>query len=167
MVVVEKFKEIYKLAEELQTKYCKEEYENLKRIDSNICTFEEYLDKQLKDINKEENKLDSIILKDTIKKDNLIINIYLMKFKQIEQVQLDEDYKVLPLDEKIIYQYGAILTMPIEEGFIDINDVFSNYASDEEQAKDEYTKLKNKLEKLSEDELLSEVEKEIKNELFL
>jgi len=167
MVVVEKFKEIYKLVEELQMKYYKEEYENLKRIDSNICTFEEYLDNQIQKTNTEVNKDDSIILKDTIKKENLIVNIYLMKFKQIEPVKLDENYKVLPLEEKIVYQYGAILTMPIEEGFIDINDVFSNYASDEEQAKDEYTKLKNKLEKLSEDELLSEVEKEIKNELFL
>lgn len=167
MVVVEKFKEIYKLAEELQMKYYKEEYENLKRIDSNICTFEEYLDKQLKDINKEENKSDSIILKDTIKKDNLIINIYLMKFKQIEQVQLDEDYKVLPLDEKMIYQYGAIITLPIEEGFIDINDVFSNTEFDEEKAKEDYANLKNHLINLTEDELLNEVEKEIKKELFL
>ena len=167
MVVVEKFKEIYKLAEELQMKYYKEEYENLKRIDANICTFEEYLDNQIQKTNVEVNKDDNISLKDTIKKENLIVNIYLMKFKQIEPVQLDEDYKVLPLEEKIIYQYGAILTMPIEEGFIDINDVFSNYASNEEKAKDEYTKLKNKLEKISEDELLSEVEKEIKNELFL
>jgi len=152
MVVVEKFKKIYKLAEELQMKYSKEEY----------------LDNQLKGISREDNKSsDSVILKDTIRKDNLIVNIYLMKFKQIEPVKLDEDYKVLPLKEKIIYQYGAIITIPIEEGFIDINDVFSNYANNEEQAKDEYTKLKNKLEKLSEDELLSEVEKEIKNELFL
>ena len=99
--------------------------------------------------------------------ENLIVNIYLMKFKQIEPVQLDEDYKVLPLEEKIIYQYGAIITMPIEEGFIDINDLFTNYANNEEEAKEEYTKLKNKLEKLSEDEMLIEVEKEIKNELFL
>ena len=167
MVVVEKFKEIYKLAEELQMKYYKEEYENLKRIDSNICTFEEYLDKQLKDINKEENKSDSIILKDTIKKDNLIINIYLMKFKQIEQVQLDEDYKVLPLDEKTIYQYGAIITLPIEEGFIDINDVFSNTELSEEKAKEDYANLRNHLINLTEEELLNEVEKEIKNELFL
>lgn len=167
MVVVEKFKEIYKLAEELQMKYYKEEYENLKRIDSNICTFEEYLDKQLKDINKEENKSYSIILKDTIKKDNLIINIYLMKFKQIEQVQLDEDYKVLPLDEKTIYQYGAIITLPIEEGFIDINDVFSNTELAEEKAKEDYANLRNHLINLTEEELLNEVEKEIKNELFL
>lgn len=47
MVVVENFKEIYKLAEELQMKYYKEEYENLKRIDNNVCTFEEYLDNQI------------------------------------------------------------------------------------------------------------------------
>ena len=167
MVVVEKFKEIYKLAEELQMKYYKEEYENLKRIDNNVCTFEEYLDNQIQKTNIEVNKDDSIILKDTIKKENLIVNIYLMKSKQIEPVKLDEDYKVLPLEEKIVYQYGTIITMPIEEGFIDINDIFSNYASNEEQAKDEYIKLKNKLEKISEDELLSEVEKEIKNELFL
>lgn len=167
MVVVEKFKEIYKLAEELQMKYYKEEYENLKRIDNNVCTFEEYLDNQIQKTNIEVNKDDSIILKDTIKKENLIVNIYLMKSKQIEPVKLDEDYKVLPLEEKIVYQYGTIITMPIEEGFIDINDIFSNYASNEEQAKDEYIKFKNKLEKLSEDELLSEVEKEIKNELFL
>ena len=166
-MVVEKFKEIYKLAEELQIKYYKEEYENIKRIDDNICTFEEYLDNQIQKTNVEVNKDDNIILRDTIKKENLIVNIYLMKFKQIEPVQLDEDYKVLPLEEKIIYQYGAIITMPIEEGFIDINDLFTNYANNEEEAKEEYTKLKNKLEKLSEDEMLIEVEKEIKNELFL
>ena len=156
MVVVEKFKEIYKLAEELQMKYSREEYECLKRTDTNIGTFEEYLDNQIQKTNVEVNKDDSIILKDTIKKENLIVNTYLMKFKQIEPVQLDDDYKVLPLEEKIMYQYGSILTMPIEEGFIDINDVFSNYVSNEEQAKDEYTKLKNKLEKLSGDELLRE-----------
>ena len=166
-MVVEKFKEIYKLAEELQIKYYKEEYENIKRIDDNICTFEEYLDNQIQKTNVEVNKDDNIILRDTIKKENLIVNIYLIKFKQTEPVRLDEDYKLLPLEEKIIYQYGAIITMPIEEGFIDINDVFSNYANNEEQAKEEYTKLKNKLEKLSEDEMLIEVEKEIKNELFL
>lgn len=163
----DKYKKIYDLAYKLQIKYYKEEYENIKRIDSNIGTFEEYIDNQIKKSNVEVNREDNIVFKDTIKKENIIINIYLMKFKHIEPAQLDDDYKVLPLEEKIVYQYGTIITMPIEEGFIDINDIFSNYASNEEQAKDEYIKLKNKLEKISEDELLSEVEKEIKNELFL
>lgn len=163
----DKYKKIYDLAYKLQIKYYKEEYENIKRIDSNIGTFEEYIDNQIKKSNVEVNREDNIVFKDTIKKENIIINIYLMKFKHIEPAQLDDDYKVLPLEEKIVYQYGTIITMPIEEGFIDINDIFSNYASNEEQAKDEYIKFKNKLEKISEDELLSEVEKEIKNELFL
>ena len=125
------------------------------------------MNKQLKEVNKRNNKFDNIILKDTIKKDNLIINIYLIGFKQIEPVQLDADYKVLPLEEKMIYQYGAIITLPIEEGFIDINDVFSNTELEEEKAKEDYTNLKNYVISLTEEELLNEVEKEIKNELFL
>ena len=40
MVVVEKFKEIYNLAEELQMKYSKEEYECIKRTDITESTFE-------------------------------------------------------------------------------------------------------------------------------
>lgn len=163
----DKYKKIYDLAYKLQIKYYKEEYENIKRIDSNIGTFEEYFDNQIQKSNVEVNREDNIVFKDTIKKENIIINIYLMKFKHIEPVQLDADYKVLPLEEEIMYQYGAIITMPIKEGFITINDVFSNYVFNEEQAKKDYNNLKNRLNNLIEDELLNEVEKNMKNELFL
>ena len=37
-----------------------EEYENIKRIDDNICTFEEYLDNQIQKTNIEVNKVDNI-----------------------------------------------------------------------------------------------------------
>lgn len=163
----DKYKKIYDLAYKLQIKYYKEEYENIKRIDSNIGTFEEYFDNQIQKSNVEVNREDNIVFKDTIKKENIIINIYLMKFKHIEPAQLDDDYKVLPLEEKIMYQYGAIITMPIKEGFITINDIFSNYVSNEEQAKKDYNNLKNRLNNLMEDELINEVEKNMKNELFL
>lgn len=138
-MVVERYKKIYKLVEELQTKNIKNKNENAKD--------------------------DCCVLRDIIKKENIIINMYLICLKQISPVKLDEDYKVLPIEEKEMYQYGTIITMPIEEGYIDINEVFNNCVYDKDEAIDGYKKLKDKLETLSEHNILDEVENSIIGEL--
>ena len=164
-MIVKRYEEIYKLVEELQ-----KEYKSLYKIENNLDSFQKY--QNVKNSKKNiENKFsnikdNNIILKNTIKKDKIIINIYLIKLKYIKQPQLDKNYKVLPLEEKEIYQYGTIITIPLYECLVDINDVFSNYAYEEEKAKIEYTKLINYLEKLTKEELLNKLENTIKNELF-
>lgn len=166
----DRYKKIYDLALELQNKCYKTEYEELLKSDNNIGTFEDYILSATTKNNlkrNKKNKRKNYILKDQFVKDNIMINMYMIKFKHIEPVELDEDYKPLPLQEKNIFQYGTIITMQIAEGYITIDDVFSDYKTKEELAKKEYEKLKKHLLNLSKDELLNEMEESIKNALNL
>ena len=96
------------------------------------------------------------------------ISNYLIGSKKEDVIaNLDENYKVLPLEEKDIYQYGTLITMEINEGYINLDDIFADYKNEEEVARKEYEKLKNNLLKLSKEELLNEIENTIKKDLNL
>ncbi|MBO5096076.1 MAG: hypothetical protein J6B98_04300 [Bacilli bacterium] len=165
-----KIKEIYDLAILVQDNNYKREYEQLKKENIDVGTLQDYIDSEtekfneIKKSNKEISK-DIYLFKDTIQKENTIIDLYLIKYLHTNPVELDEDYKVLPLKQEMIYEYGVITTMKIEEGNYSVNNIFGGKENVEQIAIEKYTELKNKIELLSEEQFLEEVKNSLLDEL--
>lgn len=164
-----KFKKIYQLLEQLQEKYYKEDYNELLKTENNIGTLDEFISKSKKDNHKtktDKSKInDSIILKDTIVKQNITFNLYLFHYIHTKSPELDDNYDLIPLIEERLFQYGCVVTLDDADGSYDIRDVFAGIETNEDNAKVKYEELKNKITNSTEDELLDEIEKVILGEL--
>lgn len=170
-MINEKFKEVFELSNQLQEKNYKKDYENLSKIDKSIGTFEEYVEKEKQQSNREipeeKRKIidDAYILKDEIEKSTLKFDLYLFKLKHIDPIEFDENYKPLPLKEKDIYEYGAVVSMEDENGYYNISGVFGGVDNDEHFARDKYNALKLRVQNTSEEDLLNEIKNEILKQL--
>ncbi len=165
-----KFKKIYELSKELQQKYYKQDYDRLLQIDNNIGTFDEYVEHENKkqknissDINKNSN--DAYISKDIIQKDKITFRLYLIHYIHSDPTMLDENYHVLSLTEKEIFEYGATVSLTNDSGSYDISGVFGGIEDNKEDAILKYNALKNMIEKKSVMELLEKMEKSILEQL--
>ena len=140
------FKNIYNLVEKLQLKNYEKEYQRLLALDNEIGSFEDYVIKSKKskdNLNTNDNcHKNAIIINDVIKKENISINLYLINFKHIEQPELDENYKPLPLREKNIYEYGTVITFEDVSGEYAIENAFSGIEDTKELAETKYKNLK-------------------------
>ena len=146
------FKNIYNLVEKLQLKNYEKEYQRLLALDNEIGSFD----------NRHKN---AIIINDVIKKKNISINLYLINFKHIEQPELDENYKPLPLREKNIYEYGTVITFEDVSGEYAIENAFSGIEDTKELAEIKYKNLKEEMCKMTEKEIMNKLEKHILDEL--
>ena len=164
-MVEEKLKRIYNLMEELQEKRYKEQYDKLLEIDKNIGTFEDFVKEENAIYDKVEVKQDKLanvfLERNTIKKDNICIELYLIHYNHVDPVQLDENYKPLPLNEREIFEYGSVITFNIENKQYNINGLFSGIEKDKINAMIKYNDLKEKMYTLSENEILDIIEKDI------
>lgn len=165
-----KFKKIYELSTELQQKYYRQDYERLLQIDNNIGTFNEFVENEntkLKNISsdKNQNLNDIYISKDNIQKDNITFELYLIHYIHTDPTMLDKNYHVLPLTEKEIFEYGAIVSLTDDNGFYDISGVFGGIENNKEDAILKYNTLKDMIEKKSIIELLDEIEDSILQQL--
>lgn len=162
-----KFKKIYELSNELQEKYYKEDYERLSKIEKDIGTFEEYVNNEKKESNRvipDDRKKqieDAYILKDSITKEDIVFSLYLVHFMHTDPIEFDENYKPLPLKEKEIFEYGAVVSTTDETGYYSISGVFGGVENDDHIAQDKYNVLKSRIENTSLDELLDEIENSI------
>lgn len=162
-----KFKKIYELSNELQEKYYKEDYERLSKIEKDIGTFEEYVNNEKKESNRvipDDRKKqieDAYILKDSITKEDIVFNLYLVHFVHTDPIEFDENYKPLPLKEKEIFEYGTVVSTNDEKGYYSISGVFGGVEYDDHIAQDKYNVLKSRIEKTSLNELLDEIENSI------
>lgn len=163
------FKSIYNLVEKLQLKNYEKEYKNLSALDNEIGSFEDYVVKSKKNndnFNADNNQhRNAIIFNDVIKKEDISINLYLINFKHIEQPELDENYKPLPLREKIIYEYGTVITFEDVSGEYAIENAFSGIEDTKELAEIKYKNLKEEMCKMTEKEIMNKLEKHILDEL--
>lgn len=161
------FKKVFELSQKIQEKNVRKLYEELSKHDKQIGTFEEFVANERKESEKEisdERKIkveDAYISKDKIVKDTLTFDLYLFHHTRIDPIEFDENYKPLPLKEKEIYEYGAVVSMEDETGYYNISGVFGGIDEDEHFAKDKYNVLKSKVEKSSEEELLKDIEEQI------
>lgn len=161
------FKEVFELSNKLQEKNYKKDYDNLSKIDRDIGTFEEYVKGEKIDLDREipteKKKIieDAYLAKDTIVKDNLKFDLYLFRLNHIEPLEFDDNYKIKPLKEKPIFEYGAVISLEDESGYYNISGVFGGIDEDEHFAKDKYNALKLKIEKSSEEELLDDIKRDI------
>ena len=161
------FKKVFELSQKIQEKNVRKLYEELSKHDTQIGTFEEFVANERKESEKEisdERKIkveDAYISKDKIVKDTLTFDLYLFHHTRIDPIEFDENYKPLPLKEKEIYEYGAVVSMEDETGYYNISGVFGGIDEDEHFAKDKYNVLKSKVEKSSEEELLKDIEEQI------
>ena len=166
-MINDKFKEVFDLSKKLQEKKYMKDYEELSKFDENIGTFEEYVEQEKKDLNKEmprkKTKLveEAYISKDKIKKDNLIFSLYLFQLTHTSPIKFDKDYKPLPLKQNNIYEYGAVASLEDKDGYYDISGVFGGIEPRKDKAEEEYNSLKDKIMNLSENELLDEIKYEI------
>ena len=166
-MINDKFIEVFELSKKLQEKNYKKDYKNLSKIDKSIGTFEEYIKKEKEELNREipaEKKRiveDAYVSKDTISKENLTFDLYLFRLKHIEPIEFDEDYKVKPLKETPIYEYGAVVSLEDEKGFYNISGIFGGVETDDHIAQDKYNVLKTKIKNNSEEDLLEELKNDI------
>lgn len=164
-----KFKKIYELVEKLQLKNYEKEYQRLLALDNEIGSFEDYVVKSKKskdNLNTNDNRhKNAIIINDVIKKKNISINLYLINFKHISPPALDEEYKPLPLKEKTIYEYGAVITFEDVSGQYAIENAFSGIEDTKELAEIKYKNLKEEMCKMTEKEIMNKLERYILDEL--
>lgn len=166
-----RFKKIYKLTEKLQQKHLKQDYEKISKIDDSVGTFEEYVDKVKKEMNREvpvsrKKRLEDVFIsRDNIEKENITLGLYLFHYQHTDPIKFDDSYKILPLTQKEVYEYGVVATLTEEDGYYNINGLFGGIDFNEDNAKQKYNELKNKLEKMTVDELLDEIEKLVLEQL--
>ncbi len=164
-----RLKKIFDLAKKVEENNYKKEYENLLQIDNSIGSFHDYVKKEEEQFNNVEvdsKKVeDAYIEKEEIKKDSVLFSLYLIHYNHIDPIEFDNDYKPLPLKEKEIYEYGAIITFDDENGSYNINSLFGGIEEDKTQALKEYNNLKNDILNSSEEDLLKKVENYLLNQL--
>lgn len=164
-----KFKKIYELVEKRQLRDYKKEYTELLSFNNEIGSFEDYVAK-LKDDRqdsyiKNNHYKDAVLFKDVMEKESLLINLYLIKFKHISPPALDKEYKPLPLKEKTIYEYGAVITFEDVSGQYAIENAFSGIEDTKELAEIKYKSLQDEINRMTEEELLDKLERYILDEL--
>lgn len=164
-MVEERLEKIYHQMEELQEKKYKEQYDRLLDFDKSIGSFEDYLkrEKEIYDnVEVKQDKLaDAFLERDSIRKDNISIDLYLIHYNHVDSVQLDENYRPLPLNEREIFEYGSVITFNVNDGQCNINGLFSGIEKDKINAMIKYNDLKEKMYTLSENEILDIIEKDI------
>lgn len=164
-----RLKKIFDLAKKVEENNYKKEYENLLQIDNSIGSFHDYVKKEEEQFNNVEvdsKKVeDAYIEKEEIRKDSVLFSLYLIHYNHIDPIEFDNDYKPLPLKEKEIYEYGAIITFDDENGSYNINSLFGGIEEDKTQALKEYNNLKNDILNSSEEDLLKKVENYLLNQL--
>lgn len=164
-MVEERLEKIYHQMEELQEKKYKEQYNKLLDFDKSIGSFEDYLkrEKEIYDnVEVKQDKLaDAFLERDSIRKDNISIDLYLIHYNHVDSVQLDENYRPLPLNEREVFEYGSVITFNVKDGQYNINGLFSGIEKDKINAMIKYNDLKEKMHTLSENEILDIIEKDI------
>lgn len=164
-MVEERLEKIYHQMEELQEKKYKEQYNKLLDFDKSIGSFEDYLkrEKEIYDnVEVKQDKLaDAFLERDSIRKNNISIDLYLIHYNHVDSVQLDENYRPLPLNERKVFEYGSVITFNVKDGQYNINGLFSGIEKDKINAMIKYNDLKEKMYTLSENEILDIIEKDI------
>lgn len=151
-----KFKEVFELSNELHKKNNEGEYNEHFSDNKSIGMDEDYIKQE-----KQQKIQDAYISKDSYKKENINFDLYLFHFSHTEPIELDDDYKPLPLNNKELYEYGAVISMEDETGYYEISGAFGGIESQEEEAKHKYNTLKNKIEKSLVEELIDELKVDI------
>ena len=115
--------------------------------------------------NRKEKKNDNnYIKKETIKKDNLIINLYMFSFTHTSLTELDDNYEPVPLKNEELFEYGAIASIPFENGYYDVVGLFGGIENNKDSAYKNYNELKSKISSLSEEEIIEKIKIEILNQ---
>ena len=164
-----RYKRIFDLAEQVEEKEYKVEYERLQQVDKSSISFNEYVGEEIKRFNNpnvDNKQVDKAYIKnDKVEKNNILFSIYLIQYNHIDQVILDENYKPLPLKKNELYEYGTIITFSNNIGKYSINNLFGGIEEDKTLAIKKYDELKNIIQNKSEDELLEMMENNLKNQL--
>ena len=103
----EKRKNIFNLMKELQDKQHKELHEVIPKIDDgvNLDDFSKnHSNRDLKDV---------YIFKDDINKGNISFGLYLINYEHTDPIVLDKDYQPLPLNKRLLFEYGAVVSLPV------------------------------------------------------
>ena len=162
IIMTNRFKKLYELAREIHINEYKKEYEELIKTDDSFSSFDDYLKYEKNKLNSLQNKdidiSDRFICRDKIIKDNIQIDLYLFHISFYDEVKLDENYKLLPLTKKDIYEYGAGIIYIADDGDYSITGVFVGCEDNKDIASNKYEKLKNKIKGFSEEEVLDELE---------
>ena len=155
----EKRKNIFNLMKELQDKQHKELHEVIPKIDDgvNLDDFSKnHSNRDLKDV---------YIFKDDINKGNISFGLYLINYEHTDLIALDKDYQPLPLNKRLLFEYGAVVSFPVGNYDLDISGVFGGIEEDKETAINKYNQLRQYINMMSEEKLLDAIEKNILKEL--
>lgn len=167
MLLEDRCKKIYNLVKKIQDKQYEREYNSLVEMGYKVGTLKEFIDNDKARFNKNEKHdlKDVYILKDNINKGHISVGMYLINYGHTMPITLDKDYKPLPLNKKMLFEYGTVISFVLDDYILDINGMFSGVDESKDNAIDSYKKLKEKIINMSEDELLTAIEKQVLNEL--
>ena len=162
IIMTNRFKKLYELANKIHINEYKKEYEELIKTDDSFSSFDDYVKHEKNRLDSLQNKnidvSDRFICRDKVIKDNIQIDLYLFHSSFYDEVKLDENYKLLPLTKKDIYEYGAGIIYSADDGDYSITGVFVGCEDNKDIASDKYEELKNKIKGFSEEEVLDELE---------
>lgn len=158
----EKRKKIFDMMKQLHEKHDKEEHEIKSKITDKV-ELEDYYQNQKNHNYKD--LTDVYIFKDDINKGDIYFGLYLINYEHIDSIALDKDYQPLPLNKRLLFEYGAVVSFPVDNYILDISGVFGGIEEDKETAINKYNQLRQYINMMSEEKLLNAIEKNILKEL--
>lgn len=161
----EMFENLCRKSNDLKEILQKKEYEQLIKEIPNLGSFDDYKKEQNNLFHKSTSSIDKNITNDIlinteeIIKDNYKIDIYLFKFKIIDENLLDKEYKVKNLKYINVYEYNTIITNKLNNDYV--NGIFCKQLYNKKDAINEYENLKKWMYNTSMEEIIKDAEKRI------
>lgn len=162
-----RFNALYELAHKKELDELRNEYERLKKETNMFDDFNDYL-QEIQNINSKISKdgtpktykaiEDSYVYKEEVEKNGVIFEIHLIRFPFYSSAELDENYRSIPLEEKILFECGLCIRM----NEYTISNLFSSVSENKDRIEIKYNELLNKIKNNNIDIILDEVEKELK-----
>lgn len=147
------------MIKQLHEKQHKEKHEITSKIVDKVELEDSYKNQNHKDLT------DVYIFKDDINKGDISFGLYLINYEHIDPIVLDKDYQPLPLNKKLLFEYGAVVSFPVDNYDLDISGIFGGIEEDKDIATNKYNQLRQYINMMSEEKLLDAIEKNILKEL--
>lgn len=105
------------------------------------------------------------IFKDDINKGDIYFGLYLINYEHTDPISLDNDYQPLPLDKRLLFEYGVVISFPVDNYDLNISGAFGGIEEDKEIATNKYNQLRQYINTMSEEKILDAIEKKFLKEL--
>lgn len=105
------------------------------------------------------------IFKDDINKGDIYFGLYLINYEHTDPISLDNDYQPLPLNKRLLFEYGVVISFPVDNYDLNISGAFGGIEEDKEIATNKYNQLRQYINTMSEEKILDAIEKKFLKKL--